>query len=624
MEKRLRWGEPAAGLRAAIAIRPAPGKAKSSDLPELYLAVQNVSDAPIRLSDTTAAPDLRELNITIDGKLVAVIGSKDPTGTDVTLKPGEAVFLLMFASSDESKAGHTTGSMFAENLLKETQRTVSAEIRIANAPRGAWTGKLATGETDGEAAAATSLPKGKEARALYKYWQANARTDGKIPGGLVERLGTRVKHLISLNKKGNENNRKLAERFEKLLPRFDASHDWTPSDAVALLDDVSAINDANTIHTGAPLPADLADAPWGRPSPDGLRVACLLEPRAKQYPLGTPLRSRILVHNSGRKTAIFSIPSWQQSRGHAAHDAKGAAVEVSPIDWTTLGLTMVYRLAPGEYCETAAAGIGVGTQNEVKDVLNARVGSFIHANPGDEVRLSPAEVEVSPSSLSTFSSPPKDAADLWEKIITERVQRELPLPSVPAERTQIIRRVTRDLFGDSPTPDETAAFIADKSPRAKDALVNRLVHRPGIAPFMGTLQPGETRFGVLPAEPRLSLATGPGLYTLGDNRQLQIIAKKATIQFLSSDPKAKPPGKPYEIALPGGQGTYAVAWERGAGVLWIKQTGLLRRCDFTDPARVKETTFTETVGREKVPKAILDAMPAVVAVPSSPPASERP
>ena len=89
---------------------------------------------------------------------------------------------------------------------------------------------------------------------------------------------------------------------------------------------------------------------------------------------------------------------------------------------------------------------------------------------------------------------------MWEKIVTERVQRELPLPSAAAERTQIIRRVTRDLLGEPPTPEEIAAFVNDNSPTADAALVNRLVHRPGIAPFMGTLTPGDIRFRVLPAE----------------------------------------------------------------------------------------------------------------------------
>src|SRR6185503_19688485 len=36
-------------------------------------------------------------------------------------------------------------------------------------------------------------PKDKEARALFQFWKENARKDGNIPGGLVGRLGDKVK-----------------------------------------------------------------------------------------------------------------------------------------------------------------------------------------------------------------------------------------------------------------------------------------------------------------------------------------------------------------------------------------------------------------------------------------------
>ena len=106
---------------------------------------------------------------------------------------------------------------------------------------------------------------------------------------------------------------------------------------------------------------------------------------------------------------------------------------------------------------------------------------------------------------------------MWEKIIAERVEGELPLPAAAAEREQIIRRVTRDLCGDLPTPQEIAAFVNDQSPAAQGALVKRLLHRPGIAPFTGTLPPGEIRFRVLPVDPdaaRFRQHNNPGHYTL--------------------------------------------------------------------------------------------------------------
>ncbi|MGE0607720.1 MAG: DUF1553 domain-containing protein [Pirellulales bacterium] len=51
-------------------------------------------------------------------------------------------------------------------------------------------------------------------------------------------------------------------------------------------------------------------------------------------------------------------------------------------------------------------------------------------------------------------------------------------PSPPAGRRELIRRVTFDLLGLPPTPEEAAAFMADESPRAYDDLIDRLLASP--------------------------------------------------------------------------------------------------------------------------------------------------
>ena len=51
-------------------------------------------------------------------------------------------------------------------------------------------------------------------------------------------------------------------------------------------------------------------------------------------------------------------------------------------------------------------------------------------------------------------------------------------PSAEADRTTLIRRVTLDLIGLLPSPAEVADFIQDESPRAYEALIDRLLASP--------------------------------------------------------------------------------------------------------------------------------------------------
>jgi hypothetical protein len=51
-------------------------------------------------------------------------------------------------------------------------------------------------------------------------------------------------------------------------------------------------------------------------------------------------------------------------------------------------------------------------------------------------------------------------------------------PSAPADKRTLIRRVTYDLTGLPPTPEETDAFLADRSPDAYERVVDRLLASP--------------------------------------------------------------------------------------------------------------------------------------------------
>src|SRR5262245_10789747 len=62
-------------------------------------------------------------------------------------------------------------------------------------------------------------------------------------------------------------------------------------------------------------------------------------------------------------------------------------------------------------------------------------------------------------------------------ILAELEKRELAL-NVPAEKTALLRRVTFDLIGLPPTPEEIEAFVSDDSPLAYERVVDRLLVSP--------------------------------------------------------------------------------------------------------------------------------------------------
>ena len=65
--------------------------------------------------------------------------------------------------------------------------------------------------------------------------------------------------------------------------------------------------------------------------------------------------------------------------------------------------------------------------------------------------------------------------DHW---VAEGLRRQKLTPAGEADRRTLIRRVTVDLTGLPPSPEEVGAFVADSSPQAYEALVDRLLASP--------------------------------------------------------------------------------------------------------------------------------------------------
>ena len=67
-----------------------------------------------------------------------------------------------------------------------------------------------------------------------------------------------------------------------------------------------------------------------------------------------------------------------------------------------------------------------------------------------------------------------------DQFILARLEKEHLQPSSPADRYTLIRRVSLDLTGLPPSIEEVDRFVADKSPRAYEELVERLLRKPSF------------------------------------------------------------------------------------------------------------------------------------------------
>ena len=80
-------------------------------------------------------------------------------------------------------------------------------------------------------------------------------------------------------------------------------------------------------------------------------------------------------------------------------------------------------------------------------------------------------------------APPSVRDPSWVKtpvdqfVLNELEQREIP-PAAPANKITLLRRITLDLTGLPPSPEEITNFLNDESPEAYERVVNRLLNSP--------------------------------------------------------------------------------------------------------------------------------------------------
>jgi hypothetical protein len=84
----------------------------------------------------------------------------------------------------------------------------------------------------------------------------------------------------------------------------------------------------------------------------------------------------------------------------------------------------------------------------------------------------PKQVDLPQVANAAWAANPIDA------LLAAKHEKKGLVPAKPADRALLLRRVTLDLIGLPPTPDEISAFLADQSPEAYSKVVDRLLQSP--------------------------------------------------------------------------------------------------------------------------------------------------
>src|SRR5262249_2361263 len=149
---------------------------------------------------------------------------------------------------------------------------------------------------------------------------------------------------------------------------------------------------------------NLTDAAWGKPLDNGLRCAWLPEPSVPEYPVGSRMDTRILLHNSGKEPVAVATQFCHWFDSFTGYNKAGERIKV--VRGVAAGAMEggIFLLNPDQYCEVEGLPV-----------------SSIDAKAGEEVTVT----------ISVYNDTNRAAhsdAPSWEKIVRERVEREGPMP----------------------------------------------------------------------------------------------------------------------------------------------------------------------------------------------------
>ncbi len=178
-----------------------------------------------------------------------------------------------------------------------------------------------------------------------------------------------------------------------------------------------------------------------------------LDNRSDAFNAGGPDGKVIVPGRSGQSSLFKRVTAPDPDDRMPQKAEPLSAVEIARLkDWIDRGA--VWPAGVDDAAPTNSVGLGM--------VITAKDRTFWSFQPVR--RVAPPAVKH-----AAWVTSPVDA------FILAKLESEGLAPAPPASKRELIRRVTFDLTGLPPTPDELAAFLNDRSPHAYEKVVDRLL-----------------------------------------------------------------------------------------------------------------------------------------------------
>ena len=256
-------------------------------------------------------------------------------------------------------------------------------------------------------------------------------------------------------------------------------------------------------------PDELRGISFGPAAENGLRIAWVFDPAKEQYAVGTTLKCRVIVHNSGSQPVQFLGTLDHLDGDWSIRNAAGKPIQIQHIPYSTVWLKprllpyQRYRLEPGHLVELVGQGIGIGKGDHSPSRTQIAIWRIIDARPGDTVRISvetdlvSGESDLSAMHRGMFCSrdefPEEQARDWSGSLRSGEVKFNVVAADEPAEPAAELSERARVLGGK--IPDGPLGMLMRWQPvdSSKEWDTDKSLWLRRIVLDMKAIKPGATR-----------------------------------------------------------------------------------------------------------------------------------